>query len=180
MVLAIRTYVESQLSFGLDIGTVACDTAGMPLPTLQLDPAAEMPLYRQLGDALAGAITDGVLDEGERLPSERELALRLGVSRTTVVTAYRELEARGLVRGHVGRGTFVCAADEPTDAPFAWRGRVALGAQRALDPSLRGVLNDGVRDRADGGAAEFAGSGRRAAGDPARAGARGGGGAAGA
>jgi DNA-binding transcriptional MocR family regulator len=100
-----------------------------------------MPLYRQLGDALAGAITDGVLDEGERLPSERELALSLGVSRTTVVTAYRELEARGLVRGHVGRGTFVCAADEPTDAPFAWRGRVALGAQRALDPSLRGVLN---------------------------------------
>lgn len=112
----------------------------MPLPTLSLDPAVELPLYRQLGDALAGAIADGVLDEGERLPSERDLAVSLGVSRTTVVTAYRELESRGLVRGHVGRGTFVCAADEPTDAPFAWRGRVALSAQRGVDPVLRGVL----------------------------------------
>src|SRR3954453_23016117 len=113
----------------------------MPLPLLQLDTDADSRLYRQLGDALAGAIGDGSLAEGERLPSERDLALTLGVSRTTVVTAYRELEARGLVRGRVGRGTFVCAADEPTDAPFAWRGRVALGAQRALDPALRGVLN---------------------------------------
>jgi DNA-binding transcriptional MocR family regulator len=113
----------------------------MPLPDLHLQPDAEAPLYRQLADALAGAIADGTLAEGERLPSERDLALTLAVSRTTVVTAYRELEARGLVRGHVGRGTFVCAADEPTDAPFAWRGRVALGAQRALDPALCGVLN---------------------------------------
>lgn len=113
----------------------------MPLPPLALEPAGDLPLYRQLGDALAGAIADGVLDEGERLPSERDLAVSLGVSRTTVVTAYRELESRGLVRGHVGRGTFVCAAEEPTDAPFAWRGRVALSAQRGLDPVLRGVLN---------------------------------------
>jgi DNA-binding transcriptional MocR family regulator len=113
----------------------------MPLPELHLRPDADAPLYRQLGEMLAAAIADGTLAEGERLPSERDLALTLGVSRTTVVTAYRELEARGLVRGHVGRGTFVCAADEPTDAPFAWRGRVALGAQRALDPALRGVLN---------------------------------------
>src|SRR5918998_2488943 len=116
-------------------------TGRMPLPTLVLDPEVELPLYRQLGDALAGAIADGVLDEGERLPSERDLAVSLGVSRTTVVTAYRELESRGLVRGHVGRGTFVCAAEEPTDAPFAWRGRVALSAQCGLDPVMRGVLS---------------------------------------
>jgi DNA-binding transcriptional MocR family regulator len=113
----------------------------MPLPDLLLDPAAEMPLYRQLGDALAAAMLDGTLAEGERLLSERDLAVSLGVSRTTVVTAYRELEARGLVRGHVGRGTFVCAADEPTDAPFAWRGRVAVSAQRGLDPAIRGILS---------------------------------------
>ncbi|MFN8635152.1 MAG: PLP-dependent aminotransferase family protein [Chloroflexota bacterium] len=113
----------------------------MPLPALPLDPSTDAPLYRQLTDRLAQAVADGTLDEGERLPSERDLATSLGVSRTTVVTAYRELEARGLVRGHVGRGTFVCAADAPTDAPFAWQGRVALAAQRALDPVLRGVLD---------------------------------------
>src|SRR5215216_4354852 len=106
----------------------------MSLPQLRLDPDADAPLYRQLGEALVGAIADGTLAEGERLPSERDLAVALGVSRTTVVTAYRELEARGLVRGHVGRGTFVCAAPgaEPAGAPFVWRGKLAIGAQRTL------------------------------------------------
>lgn len=113
----------------------------MPLPELTLDPTDTAPRYRQLADALAEAISAGTLADGERLPSERDLAVTLAVSRTTVVTAYRELEARGLVRGYVGRGTFVCASDEPTDTPFAWRGRVALGAQRALDPMLRGILS---------------------------------------
>src|SRR5882724_4392371 len=103
----------------------------MSLPQLQLDPDAESPLYRQLGDALAGAIADGSLPEGERLPSERDLALTLRVSRTTVVTAYRELEARGLVRGHVGRGTFVSAVPDSSGAPFAWRGKLAAAALRS-------------------------------------------------
>ncbi|MGE3271374.1 MAG: PLP-dependent aminotransferase family protein [Chloroflexota bacterium] len=118
----------------------------MPLPPLRLDPASRAPRYLQLAEALAAAIADGTLADGERLPSERDLAATLGLSRTTVVTAYRELEARGLVRGFVGRGTFVCAADEPADAPFAWRGRVALGAQRALDPILRGILGTAGSD----------------------------------
>jgi 2-aminoadipate transaminase len=126
---------------GLDIGRRGCHTVAMPLPELHLNPEHDQPRYRQLADALAAAISAGTLADGERLPSERDLAATLGASRTTVVTAYRELEARGLVRGYVGRGTFVCATDEPTDTPFAWRGRVALGAQRALDPVLRGILS---------------------------------------
>ena len=68
----------------------------MPLPEFRLRSDADTPLYRQLADALAGAIADGTLAEGERLPSERDLAFSLTVSRTTVVTAYRELEARGV------------------------------------------------------------------------------------
>jgi DNA-binding transcriptional MocR family regulator len=112
------------------------------MPTSLLGLEGDGPLYRRLADALAGAVADGTLAEGERLPSERDLAASLGVSRTSVVAAYRELEARGLVRAHVGRGTFVCAAGEPADAPFAWRGRVALGARRALDPQMRGILAD--------------------------------------
>ena len=66
-----------------------------------------------------------------------ELAQRLRISRTTVVSAYRELESRGLLRGYVGRGTFVCAAPDPTGAPFAWRGKIAAAALRTerLDPA---------------------------------------------
>ena len=107
---------------------------------LTLDPQSERALYLQLGDALAAAVAVGDLRPGERLPSERDLADRLGLSRTTVVNAYRELASRGLVRGHVGRGTFICADPTPTDAPFAWRGKVALAAQRTLDQTLRTLM----------------------------------------
>jgi DNA-binding transcriptional MocR family regulator len=99
-------------------------------------------LYEQVTEALARAIASGELTVGTRLPSERDLAATLLISRTTAVNAYRELAARGLVRGHVGRGTFVCAGNgpEPTGAPFAWRGKVALGARRTSDPALRSIV----------------------------------------
>src|SRR5688500_4119051 len=103
------------------------------------------PLYLQVADAVAGGISRGELVAGARLPSERDLAGRLGISRTTAVNAYRELEARGLVRGFVGRGTYVSAGAGPAGevvggAPFAWRGKVAIGAQRALEPVIRPLL----------------------------------------
>src|SRR6476620_10062622 len=116
----------------------------MSLPWLQLDPDDDPPLYRQLGAALVAAISDGTMAEGERLPSERDLAVALGVSRTTIVSAYRELEARGLVRGYVGRGTFVSAAPDSSGAPFAWRGKVAASALRSTDSLIRDLVRDSV------------------------------------
>ena len=97
----------------------------MTLPNLTLKRGNGANLYGQLVDGLERAIQAGELKDGERLPSERQLAAQLGLSRTTVVSSYRELESRGLVRSHVGRGTFVCASSEATDAPFAWRGKVS-------------------------------------------------------
>jgi 2-aminoadipate transaminase len=54
---------------------------------------------------------------GERLPATRELAGQLGLNRTTVSAAYELLEAEGLIKGHVGRGSFVNApaGDEPSN-----------------------------------------------------------------
>jgi DNA-binding transcriptional MocR family regulator len=98
------------------------------------------PLYGHLVELLESAIASGELPSGARVPPERELAQRLGISRTTVVSAYRELEARGLLRGYVGRGTFVCAAPEPDGAPFAWRGKIASAALRSSDSTLRDAL----------------------------------------
>ncbi len=100
-------------------------------------------IYQQLAESLAWRIGTGELPPGTRLPSERDLARQLGISRTTAVSAYRELEARGLVRGHVGRGTYVCAGPAESGAPFAWRGKVALGAQRTVDGSLRTLARHG-------------------------------------
>src|SRR5580765_7535644 len=86
------------------------------------------PVYRHIAQAIERGITTGALALDFRLPAERELAEALKVSRTTVVSAYRDLETRGLVRGYVGRGTFVSAAPEASGAPFAWRGKVAAAA----------------------------------------------------
>jgi DNA-binding transcriptional MocR family regulator len=98
------------------------------------------PLYAHLVSLLESAIASGELASGSRLPPERELAARLRISRTTVVSAYRELEARGLLRGYVGRGTFVCAAPDPEGAPFAWRGKIAAAALRSSDSTLRDTI----------------------------------------
>jgi DNA-binding transcriptional MocR family regulator len=114
----------------------------MTLPKLSFDRTNGEPLYGQLVSALGSAMETGGLKDGERLPSERDLAEQLGLSRTTVVNAYRELESRGLVRSHVGRGTFVCASAETIDAPFAWRGKVAVGADLGALPSTRNLMRD--------------------------------------
>ena len=103
------------------------------------------PLYSHLVNLLESAIARGDLPSGSRLPPERELASRLRISRTTVVSAYRELESKGLLRGYVGRGTFVCAAPEPSGTPFAWRGKIASAALRSSDPTMR----DAIRHSAD-------------------------------
>src|SRR4030095_8606176 len=105
----------------------------------------ERPLYGHLGSLLETATAKGELRSGARVPPERTLAQRLGISRTTVVSAYRELESRGLLRGYVGRGTFVCAAPEPSGTPFAWRGKIASAALRSSDSTLR----DAIRHSSD-------------------------------
>lgn len=79
---------------------------------IELDRRAPMPLYLQISEQLKDQIRAGELSSGVQLPPERRLAAMLGVNRTTIVNAYRELAADGLIAGHVGRGTIVVGADE--------------------------------------------------------------------
>jgi DNA-binding transcriptional MocR family regulator len=65
------------------------------------------PKYLALADALADDVAKGALAPGERLPTHRDLAWRLGVTVTTITRAYQEARRRGLIDGEVGRGTFV-------------------------------------------------------------------------
>jgi DNA-binding transcriptional MocR family regulator len=66
------------------------------------------PLHLKLSDALRQAIDLGHLAAGERLPSERELATRLAVSRSTVVAAYDALRGERRLESRQGSGTRVC------------------------------------------------------------------------
>lgn len=65
------------------------------------------PRYLAIAEAIARDIRAGRLKTGERLPTHRDLAYRIGVTVGTVTRAYAEAERRGLIAGEVGRGTFV-------------------------------------------------------------------------
>jgi DNA-binding transcriptional MocR family regulator len=76
------------------------------------------PLHRKLSTALRAAAESGRLPEGERLPSERELAQRLAVSRSTVVTAYDTLRSEGLLVSRQGSGTRIRRGAAARPAPL--------------------------------------------------------------
>lgn len=78
----------------------------MTIWTPQID-QAQGPRYLAIADALASDIRGQRLSPGDRLPTHRDLAYKLGVTVGTVTRAYAEAERRGLVGGEVGRGTFV-------------------------------------------------------------------------
>lgn len=65
------------------------------------------PAYRELADLIRLLIMDGRIADGARLPSERELATALGVSRTTTTRVYAELRESGLVHSRQGSGSVV-------------------------------------------------------------------------
>jgi GntR family transcriptional repressor for pyruvate dehydrogenase complex len=74
-------------------------------------------LYLQLASKLADSITAGQYQIGDRLPAERELAERAGVSRATVREAIISLETRGLVEVRVGSGVYVIAVPATSNLP---------------------------------------------------------------
>lgn len=65
------------------------------------------PRYKAIVEALEKSIRSRQLQPGQQLPTQRDLADRLGISVQTVSRAYAEAERRGLTSGEVGRGTFV-------------------------------------------------------------------------
>lgn len=90
------------------------------------------PRYAALLTALAADVGSGALKPGERLPTQRELAASTGFSLGTVTRAYAAAEERGLVRGEVGRGTFVRDLTDPTSyTPQLDRSRIDLGPTAA-------------------------------------------------
>lgn len=87
------------------------------LPALDRD--SIVPLYQQIYEHLREAILAGTLPESTRLPPERTMAEELHVNRSTVVRAYRELVAGGLIEQRVGSGSRVAPsrAGQPERSP---------------------------------------------------------------
>ncbi len=83
----------------------------MPVPHLavSLDETSAEPMYRQLYEELRTRILGGRLRGGVKLPSTRDLATQLHVSRNTVTAAFDQLLSEGYLTGRTGSGTYVCS-----------------------------------------------------------------------
>lgn len=116
------------------------------------------PLYERIARVLEDAIRRGELADGDRLPTVRELATQLQVSTSTIVGVYNSLRADGLIRGEVGRGTFISSAPgartppaalaQPRGIPVAraWRRRSLADAEtrlRAAFPHAADLMRGG-------------------------------------
>lgn len=80
------------------------------LPVLTVERGAAAPLHKQIYDGFRAAILRGDLRPAQRIPSSRELAAELHVSRFPVLNAYAQLLAEGYFESQVGAGTFVSAS----------------------------------------------------------------------
>ncbi len=78
----------------------------------RIDSTSSVPVYAQIVEQVKRAIASGILLKGGALPSRRELALELEINPLTVLKAYRELAADGLIEIKQGLGCFVAAAAE--------------------------------------------------------------------
>lgn len=67
------------------------------------------PIYRQLRDRVVAMILDGLLKEGDPLPSVRTVAAEYRVNPITVLKSYQELVDEGLVESRRGRGMYINA-----------------------------------------------------------------------
>jgi GntR family transcriptional regulator/MocR family aminotransferase len=78
-------------------------------PIIAVDRSAGTPLHQQVYDGYREAILRGDLLPGQKIPSSRELAFEIQVSRFPVLHAYDQLLAEGYFESHIGSGTFISA-----------------------------------------------------------------------
>jgi GntR family transcriptional regulator len=108
----------------------------------RLDGSSGVPPYLQLVHQVRQALLLGYLQEGDRLPTVKEVAADLVINPNTVVKAYRQLEHEGLAGGRPGQGTFIAA----TATPVPQEARQDLRA--SLEAWLRAAEEAGLDDEA--------------------------------
>jgi len=96
------------------------------------------PIHRRLSTGIRAAIERGLLIQGTRLPSERDLALALSLSRNTVVAAYNALRDEGWLESKTGNGTFI-----RHEARAIREAQEEVRIERLAQSTLLGVLDQG-------------------------------------
>ncbi|MFY9727176.1 MAG: winged helix-turn-helix domain-containing protein [Bryobacteraceae bacterium] len=98
------------------------------MPPILLERISRVPLHRQIYHQVAQSIRCGAIHHQARLPSTRLMAKLLGVSRNTVLAAYDDLAADGLVRGETGSGMRVNGSAPARSGMFFGLGHVIRAA----------------------------------------------------
>jgi len=110
-----------------------------------LGPLKASQLYERIADRIAGEIRMGLLKPGERLPSERDLAQRLAVGRSSVREAIASLQVHGVIETRPGSGSFVAvdavqrvqaAAGAVATSPHDASPSALLEARSLLEPRI--------------------------------------------
>lgn len=105
-----------------------------------LDSRSGVSPYLQVVQQVRHALRLGLLDEGDQLPTVKEVVARLAINPNTVLKAYRELEHAGLVAARPGVGTFVTRT--LSDASLASHGPLRRDLQRWLMKARAAGLDD--------------------------------------
>ena len=123
---------------------------------IRIEPSSSVPIYRQIADQIRYQIAAGILKEGDKVPSVRELALQVAVNQNTILRVYERLTSAGLLEMRHGQGTFVTTGAKD-DQIAAHRARLVdelrqLGCQSlalGLSPNeLHGLLDRAIEQLA--------------------------------
>lgn len=87
-----------------------------------------MPIYRQIIDQIKYQVATGVLKEGDKVPSVRDLASKLAVNQNTVLKVYNELCRENVLKIERGDGTYVSSNRQ--NIPAAERKKAVAGVLR--------------------------------------------------
>src|SRR5579859_6200801 len=101
---------------------------------LIIDRDGALPMAVQIAGQLRDAVAGGTLAAGQRLPSSRQLARVLGVSRTVVMSAFTQLFAEGWLEGRHGSGTYVADGVAGTSGTASIPGSASRGVETAPCP----------------------------------------------
>jgi DNA-binding transcriptional regulator YhcF (GntR family) len=106
---------------------------------IDIDRSSGVPFYIQIKNQITGNIKKGALKVGEKLPTERQLAKELNISRNTISNAYKLLEHEGVLVSYQGRGTFV------DEAAHIWkRHAVQDKVYKIIDLAIDEALGSGL------------------------------------
>jgi GntR family transcriptional regulator len=83
---------------------------------VRIEPSSSVPIYRQIIDQIRYQVAAGVLKEGDKVPSVRELAARLAVNQNTILKVYNELCRQNVLRIERGDGTYVSSGKQTIGA----------------------------------------------------------------